>query len=121
MSLLSEERAMASQNPSVTAPLGAAEETERRAFNRAFRELGLAWYWEVADYRELAGVGDAAARVRRYVETRQPALLAVYDAGFLASVVSEIAARMESGVAQASPARSGRGWTPGGHSVDFVA
>lgn len=105
----------------VTPPLGPEQEAERRAFNRAFRELGLSWYWEVSDYRELASASDAAARVSRYLETRQPALLAAYDACFIARLVSDIAARMQREEAQPDNASSTRGWTPGAHSVDFVA
>jgi len=102
-------------------PLSSEQEAERRAFNRAFRELGLSWYWEVADYRDLASAGDASVRVQRYVETRQPGLLAAYDASFLAQVVSDIVARMRSEYSQSAAAPQARGWTPGGHSVDFVA
>jgi hypothetical protein len=108
----------------VTLPLSPEQEAERRAFNRAFRELGLSWYWEVYDYRELVSAGDASARVCRYVQTRQPALLAAYDADFIAKLVSDIAERIRSGQAQSTQSEApgaARGWTPGAHSVDFVA
>jgi len=105
----------------VAPPLSSEQEAERRAFNRAFRELGLSWYWEVADYRELVPAGDASVRVQRYVETRQPGLLAAYDASFLAQVVNDIVMRMHSEYSQSAVAPQARGWTPGAHSVDFVA
>lgn len=109
-------------------PLGADAENERRALNRVFRAMGLPWYWEVADYRELSGCGDTAARVRRYVETRHAALLTAYDGDFLGSMVGEILQRVRSEFGQPAPALQlvggtpgKRGWTPGSHSVDFVA
>ena len=109
-------------------PLGAEAETERRALNRAFRAMGLPWYWEVSDYRELCGSGDTAARVRRYVETRHAALLTAYDGEFLGRMVNEILQRVSSEYGQPAPALqlvggapAKRGWTPGSHSVDFVA
>lgn len=105
----------------IIAPLSAEEEAERRAFNRAFRELGLSWYWEQDDYRELLAAGDAAARVCRYVHTRQPALLAAYPAEFLAGLVSDIAERLRADTLPPCMAANPRGWTPGAHSVDYVA
>jgi hypothetical protein len=112
-------------------PLAPEAETERRALNRAFRAMGLAWYWEVGDYRELQDCGDAAARVRRYVETRHAALLTAYDGDFLGRMVSEILRHVQAEFAQhrqlapglqtTSATPSKRGWTPGSHSVDFVA
>jgi hypothetical protein len=116
-------------------PLTAEAEAERRALNRAFRAMGLAWYWEVGDYRELQDSGDTAARVRRYVETRHAALLTAYDGDFLGRMVSEILHHVRAEYAQqlapglqtvtatstASSTAGKRGWTPGSHSVDFVA
>ena len=109
-------------------PLGAEAETERRALNRAFRAMGLPWYWEVSDYRELQNAGDTAARVRRYVETRHMALLTAYDGDFLGRMVNEILQRVGNEYGQPAPALQlvgstpgKRGWTPGSHSVDFVA
>ncbi len=115
---------MATIIPLHAAPLSDVHEAERRAFNRAFRELGLPWYWEVADYRELCDVGDALARVRRYVEHRHAALLTAYDAEFIARLVSDIVARVRDEYPQgvgAIQAEAARGWTPGSHSVDYVA
>ena len=66
------------------------EELDRNAFNAAFNELGLRWYWDCDTYvallRERA---DASARVRHYVETQQPHLLRAYDADFLCGVIQE--------------------------------
>lgn len=112
----------------VHSPLDAEAEAERRALNRAFRGMGLPWYWEVDDYRELRASGDTAARVRRYVETRHAALLTAYDAEFLGRMVSGILERSGGEDAQPEPAqrfagspRPGHGWTSGAHSVDFIA
>ena len=117
-------------------PLGTEAEAERRALNRAFRAMGLPWYWEVADYRELLDRGGTAARVRRYVETRHAALLTAYDAEFLGRMVGSILERVSIEDAEAAPAlqlvgrgpdiradrrTDRRGWSPGSHSVDFIA
>lgn len=60
---------------------------ERSAYNTAFYELGLRWYWDDATYDRLAAEPNARARVRQYVRSAHPHLLAAYDADFLADAV----------------------------------
>lgn len=62
-------------------------EIERSAFNAAFYELGLRWFWDHDTYQALSTDPCARARVRRYVEREQPHLLRAYDADFLAEAV----------------------------------
>jgi HAD superfamily hydrolase (TIGR01509 family) len=52
----------------------------RPAFNAAFRELGLAWDWDVARYGELLAVTGGKERIRHYAERHDPAFLARPDA-----------------------------------------
>ncbi|NML17883.1 hypothetical protein [Azohydromonas caseinilytica] len=66
------------------------EEIERNAYNAAFYELGLRWFWDVETYAALLRVSaDASARIRHYLETRQPHLLTAYDADFLARAIQD--------------------------------
>lgn len=60
------------------------------AYNAAFYELGLRWHWDTATYAALMQhSADPLARIRHYLETRQPHLLKAYDAGFLASAIHQ--------------------------------
>lgn len=54
----------------------------RPAFNRAFQEFGLEWYWDEALYGELLAVTGGKERIRFYVERYQPSVAeeATYDA-----------------------------------------
>lgn len=55
---------------------GTLADTEREghwlAFNRAFAELGLDWYWSDALYRELLAVPGGRERLRAYVQQYHP-------------------------------------------------
>ena len=63
-------------------------EVDRHAYNAAFYELGLRWYWDIDTYEALLRTAaDAAARVRHYLETCQAHLLRAYDAEFLVAVI----------------------------------
>jgi hypothetical protein len=66
------------------------DEMDRNAYNAAFNELGLRWYWDSGTYAGLLRHGvDAAERVRHYLETRQPHLLKAYDSAFLVTVIQQ--------------------------------
>ena len=45
----------------------------RVAFNRAFREAGLDWHWDVPTYDRLLDVFGSKERIRHYIESYQPA------------------------------------------------
>jgi hypothetical protein len=64
------------------------------AYNAAFCELGLRWYWDRETYAALLRhSADPQARIRHYIETRQAHLLKAYDATFLATAIHERAQR----------------------------
>lgn len=54
----------------VDGTLADTEEAHRTSFNRAFRERGLDWYWDVPLYGELLKVTGGKERIRHFVETR---------------------------------------------------
>ncbi len=71
-------------------PVLADAESAHDAYNAAFYELGLRWHWDRETYDALVRVSpDPQARIRHYVETRQPHLLAAYDSAFLAAAIHE--------------------------------
>lgn len=63
------------------------DEVQRSAFNAAFYELGLRWYWDHDTFTALAARPCERERVHRYVEAEHPHLLRAYDADFLTSAV----------------------------------
>jgi hypothetical protein len=68
-------------------------ELERSAYNRAFSELGLEWYWDAGTYQQLkTGAGDRHC-VQAFIETHRPHLLHAYDSGFLAAAVDSVRCR----------------------------
>ena len=62
-------------------------ETERNAYNVAFCELGLAWYWDAQTYAELRAASQHQCHVRSYLEAHQAHLLRAYDADFLVQAI----------------------------------
>ncbi len=60
---------------------------ERSAFNAAFYELGLRWYWDDVTYEALCADPCERRRVQRYLETEQSHLLRAYDAEFLTNAI----------------------------------
>jgi hypothetical protein len=80
-----------------------AAEIDCGAFNAAFYELGLRWYWDGATYERLCGEADEHARVRRYLESAQPHLLRAYDAEFLAHAIVQVKQRLHRALAQCAP------------------
>ena len=65
----------------------APQELERNAFNAAFSELGLCWYWDEKTYAELQSISAESERLRRYVESQHRHLLTAYDADFLVDAI----------------------------------
>ena len=61
-------------------------EIERNAYNVAFCELGLEWYWDAQTYASLRS-SSSDCNVRSYLETHQPHLLRAYDADFLVNAI----------------------------------
>ena len=89
----------------VTPQPAAAEATdsERGAFNAAFYELGLRWYWDASTYAALTASADDGSRLRRYIETRQPHLLSAYDHDFLSAAILDAKLRCQRMRANAAP------------------
>ena len=57
-------------------------EVERNAYNVAFCELGLDWFWDADTYTSLRTTAQERCHVRSYIEMRSPHLLRAYDADF---------------------------------------
>jgi hypothetical protein len=71
-----------------------ASEVERGAYNRAFSELGLEWYWDEHTYVSLKSCAGAKDCVQTYIERHHPHLLQAYDSGFLAAAVDSVRRRL---------------------------
>jgi HAD superfamily hydrolase (TIGR01509 family) len=56
----------------VDGTLAETEGIHRRAFNAAFPEHGIQWYWDRATYRKLLQVAGGKERLRAYAKTRSP-------------------------------------------------
>jgi HAD superfamily hydrolase (TIGR01509 family) len=52
----------------VDGTLAETEEAHRKAFNRAFSEAGLSWYWDQDLYRKLLTVTGGKERIRQFIE-----------------------------------------------------
>jgi hypothetical protein len=63
-------------------------EMVRNAYNAAFHELGLRWFWDSETHLRLSRQGiTAQEQVRHYLESQQPHLLKAYDANFLVDAI----------------------------------
>jgi hypothetical protein len=72
-------------------------DAQRQAYNAAFAELGLRWFWGSNDYAGQMGVESQRSHLRRYVENHHPHMLKVYDAEFLVNAIQKVMTRcMES-------------------------
>lgn len=60
----------------VDGTLSETEEAHRAAFNRAFAEAGLGWGWDQPLYRRLLEVTGGKERIRHFIETSAPHVLA---------------------------------------------
>jgi len=75
-----------------------ASEVERGAYNRAFSELGLEWYWDERTYDSLKSCAGDKDCVQAYIERHHPHLLQAYDSGFLAAAVESVRRRLSGAV-----------------------
>lgn len=62
-------------------------EADRHAYNAAFDELGLTWFWDSETHRRLQAAADERAGIRTYLLTQQAHLLKAYDADFLVDAI----------------------------------
>jgi hypothetical protein len=74
---------------------------ERSAYNAAFYELGLGWYWCPETFESLQAWGDPRERIRHYMAQQHPHLLRAYDAEFLASAIESRLAELRRGDSRA--------------------
>ena len=74
-----------------------ADDLERDAYNATFYELGLRWHWDGETYASLLRHSEQPeARIRHYLETRQPHLLKAYDAEVLSGLIQQRAEQHKS-------------------------
>ena len=71
-----------------------AAELERGAYNQAFSELGLEWYWDAGTYESLKTCAGDKDCVQAYIEANHPHLLQAYDSGFLAAAIESVRRRL---------------------------
>jgi len=95
--------------------VGQAAEAHRHAYNAAFEELGLTWYWDAATYARLQAHGRDGVRV--YLESEQSHLLRAYEADFLVEAIETTQARCHASMTgnRMQPAPYGR--TASTHNV----
>jgi hypothetical protein len=74
-------------DPRHAAPVHEPVESERNAYNLAFSELGLDWFWDEQTYARIRAASTAQCPVRQYLADRSPHLLRAYDADFIVSAV----------------------------------
>ncbi|MBL8522287.1 MAG: hypothetical protein JNN20_01225 [Betaproteobacteria bacterium] len=100
-----------------------SDERERRAFNRAFRELAFTWYWDTSTFRGLLPIADTRERLRYFLETERPTVLSAYPIDFLVNLVCETQRRLLNESMDSQPAAFSpqRGWTAGMHSTESIA
>lgn len=70
-----------------------AADTDLNAYNAAFNELGLPWYWDAITHRQLQARACDRGCVLVYLETQQPHLLKAYEADFLINAIQVTKAR----------------------------
>jgi hypothetical protein len=78
-------------NAALSRPLS-DEEVQIQAYNGAFEELGLQWYWDRGTWATLPA---NSSRVLEYVQREHPHLLRSYDGDFLVTAVESARARHE--------------------------
>ena len=81
----------------------ARTEIDRSAFNTAFYELGLRWFWDSDTYRELSATAGERERVRSYLEGEQAHMLRAYDAEFLTDAILTAKRRCHDSMAHCAP------------------
>lgn len=90
---------------------GQAAEAHRHAYNAAFEELGLTWYWSAATYARLQAHGREGVRI--YLETEQAHLLRAYEADFLVDAIETTQARCYASMVRHAPVAAG--WSASSH------
>ncbi len=76
--------------PALAEPIDLADdaaEIDRGAFNAAFYELGLPWFWDGDTYRTLCVAASPRERVRGFLQAEQAHLLRAYDADALTDTI----------------------------------
>jgi hypothetical protein len=66
-------------------------EAQRQAYNAAFKDLGLNWYWDPATFERVRAMGRDA--MRQHLTGEHPHLVRAYDADFLAKAIEAAKAR----------------------------
>ena len=75
-----------------------AADAERGAYNQAFAELGLEWYWDERTFRELRACAGDRHCIHAYIEANHPHLLQAYDGGSLANAIENVRRRLSEAV-----------------------
>lgn len=65
----------------------------RNAYNAAFFELGLRWYWDDEIYPEVLDAADERRYLHQYLVTHQSHLLTAYDPDFLVDAIQTTKAK----------------------------
>jgi len=91
---------------------GQTAEAHRHAYNAAFEELCLSWYWDAATYHRLQAHGRDGVRI--YLETEQAHLLRAYEADFLVDAIETTQARCYANMVRQS-AVTPLGWAAASH------
>lgn len=68
-------------------------DAERNAYNAAFHELGLSWFWDADHYTSAVEVADDRTGLRNYLAQHQAHLLSAHDADFLVEAILATKAR----------------------------
>ena len=75
-----------------------AAEFERGAYNRAFSELGLEWYWDAPTFEQLRTCNGDKHCIQAFIEAHHPHLLQAYDGGSLATAIDNVRRRLSESV-----------------------
>jgi hypothetical protein len=71
-----------------------ATEIERGAYNCAFSELGLEWYWDARTFEQLRTCNGDKHCIQAFIEANHPHLLQAYDGGSLATAIDHVRRRL---------------------------
>jgi hypothetical protein len=86
------------QHRTITQGHDRAAEADRGAYNQAFSELGLEWYWDAGTYEQLQACAGDKHCIQAYIEANHPHLLSAYDGGSLADAIDEVRRRLSGAV-----------------------
>ena len=75
-----------------------AAESERGAYNRAFSELGLEWYWDARTFEQLRTCNGDKHCIQAFIEANHPHLLQAYDGSSLATAIDNVRRRLSESV-----------------------